>query len=397
MPEQVVYQHRSPGVWRDPSKHEIYTAQDYVRARSFESVLDIIGHQKGFPTDEATVYDAGELAEATEHLGITVNTNFDSEIELLLNDAQDFCTTLANGHCSGMCIDELVSYTPTYQRDEQMYLKPFFQQIKYFISRFVAEQASIVSARDSSVSQTAAYIDSMRTNRSLFERLRRLAKPLFDHDIPLYDMLFDEFDTLAARDDNHLEIYVGRDGVHAYAARLGEIAAREVVSNETGDLSPVQDAVNLLYMVHNSHTIKADTSTKEEYVRSHFDADASVQIFDSGYQGSVPADILRQLGYDGAMLDARIHLLNSMGNPMRRLKSLDGDQYIGDIENAPKPEAAADTLVRNAQGELQYRRDTVGIDEQFLFVVLRSMTIRHFWVKEYLRLKGVSYNVRSDI
>ncbi len=387
--EQIVYQHRSPGVWRDPSKHEIFTAQDYARARSFESVLDMIGHQKGFPTDEVTVYDAGELSAATEHLGIIVDAHFDSEIEQLLNDAQDFCMTLANGHCSGMCDDELVSYAPTYQRDEETHLKPFFQQIKYFMSRFVAEQATILSARDGTDNQTAAFVDAMRTNRGLFERLRRLAKPLFEHDIPLYDMLFDEFDTLAAKDDNHLEIYVGRDGVHAYAARIGEIAAREVVSTETGNMSPVQDAVNLLYLVHNSHTIKADISTKAEYVRRHFDANASVQIFDSGYLGSVPADILCHLGYDGAMLDARIHLLNSMGNPMRRLRSLVADQYIGDIENAPKPEAAADTLVRNNLGELRYRRDTVGVDEQFLFGVLRSMTIRHFWVKEYLRLKSV--------
>lgn len=353
----------------------------------FEYILDVIGHHKGFPTDEAMVYDANELSEAAERLGIAVNDHFDSEIELLLNEAQDFCTTLANKHCFGMCQEELASYAPTYQRGDDIQLKPFFQQIKYFMSRYIAEQASIVSARGSNVHQTTAYIEAMQTNRGLFERLCRLAKPLFEHDIPLYDLLFEEFDVLAAKEEDHLEIYVGRDGVHAYAARLGEIAAREVVLSATGSLSPVQDAVHLLYMVHNSHTIKEDAVTKDEYVRGHFNTKANVQIFDSGYQGSVPADILRHLGYDGALLDERIHLLNAMGNPLRRLKGLEADQYIGDIENAPKPEAAADTLVRNSNGELHYRRDSVGLDEQFLFVVLRSMTIRHFWVNEYVQLK----------
>jgi len=148
-------------------------------------------------------------------------------------------------------------------------------------------------------------------------------------DIPKYELLFNELDDLSSS-NKKTELYIGRDGIYAYEARRAiDVAKRRKL---TGDKIKRRKALEIhpKYINYNS-TIKENF--KEEDRRRYLQDNGvypedDLIIFDTGYRGSIPEQILKTLGrkdYDDIQ---------------SRVKILGTDFYEGneDVDLAASPE-----------------------------------------------------------
>ncbi|HMT19124.1 MAG TPA: hypothetical protein PKD15_03765, partial [Candidatus Saccharibacteria bacterium] len=373
---------RSHGVWRDATRTEIYTPTDYAEARLFESIFEETALNEGLHDTVQTFEQSALIGEVATKLGITADNQLACSVLNAHGEMRRFCFEVAQFGFSTMSDIEKASYHPDFSPEAQPELKPFYRQLMYLLSRYITERVDRELAFEPNTSRSVHFSQSIDASVETLASVQNHIRSLFEYDIPVYDRLFETFDTIAQVEPESTEAYLGRDGIHAYYGRLGAIAARESANNSS------DDAIRLLYFVYSSNIKQAPARAKKDYIAQHVRPSEVVQYFDTGYSGSIPEDIMQTLGHDRALIESRIHLLNSSnGNPARRVRTLEADHYVGDIEAMPKPEGTALGLIAGIDGKEHYVRDCSSLEEQLKFGVLRSMTIRHYWLREYSHQK----------
>jgi hypothetical protein len=375
----------------DPEAHEEFTAKDYVQARAMETIFDFLEKDLGFTSDTHTYPDETSFSEATELLGVTVDDEFTNRAGRLLSEASSFCSQVVNSSFVVMTTAERATYSPDYERGD-IPVKPFFQQLQYLLARFVTERVdSFDTFQEGTKPSNQDYLDALSEGIYALFSLPAQTERLFTHDLPVYDLVFDVFDRRARTDEDHLEIYLGRDGMYAYYGRLGEVAARGDVSNVGPEFEENFNDTRFKYMVYSTNIKHQPLELRQQYIGQHVSDGDSPHFFDTGFRGSIPEDILRVLGYSDEETDARIHLLNSGHNPndARRLETLSHNVDIHGIEDSPKPENSSMELKIVAGGLLGYTASKTSLVEQFKYQVMRTMLIRHFWIKEHAAIRRV--------
>lgn len=374
---------RSPKMWVDEGQAEIYTPEDYMKSKAFEVLLDAETHRMGIPNEIQNIPTLQEEEDAYDYLGLEASDGFALELPNLVQG----CVRLSQSifYSSLPCMSELErnSYLPTDKR-ELAQLKPFTEQVKYFSSRYVVEAVSIPRHLSGRYTLSDNYLQAMVSCRVALRDILNKVKGVFKNDIELYDNLFSYFDENKVQDEQHLEVYLGRDGIFAFYARLGETAAKGSINSEVQNVT--EHPARLMYMVYSTSVRHEENSVKSEYIGQHFTDEDEPQFFDTGYRGTIPADILQLMGVSINEIDDRIHLLNSSGNKARRVRTQPDDASICFIEELPKPEESAHGLSING-GEVEYKTRANSLGEQLSHQIIRSMVIRHFWLKEHLKIK----------
>jgi hypothetical protein len=371
---------------------EVFTAVDYTEARAFENVLDIVGEQQGLPVDAHTHPDDELLKESLAMLGLDIDRKLEEDIKELLISAKLFCWYMSHPGYSSMSQLERDSYDPKYQRTEDQQLKPFFQQMKYFMSRFITEDVERAKHNGDSETTRNQYQTAIYRCSSLVEELRSHTHNLFVKDFKAYDTTFDSFDDSQRRDPSQVEIYLGRDGIHAYHGRLGELAARGDVAVEIQELDLPSTPTRTLYLVYSRNLTKFHEEAKRLYLAQQIPEGINPQFFDTGYNGSIPIDIIATLGMDTRNASDHINMLNSFIQE-RRVKGLEANIQIDDIECSPKMEDTSVKLAVGEDGIFRYEARVNPLREQFIAQVIRSITMRHFWAKERTELlNGIEEN-----
>lgn len=259
--------------------------------------------------------------------------------------------------------------------------------IRTFLARYLAQ--SVVKRADRLTSKTFSL--------PLLENMIRdgYAKFLdvYATDIPLYDKLYDEFDSLRESGRSPLEVYLGRDGIYAYIGRKAQDATRKAVLGKEkveglraeGEIVAIEPK----YLVYPSYVRDyVDTGTKQEYLTySGVTKDSDPLFYDTGYSGSIPQQIMEIMGFDRAQIEERIRLL-SAPTDARRMRGIPASakgEVIEKIENNPKSEQTASGLVKNPETKrITHSAAPASPEYQFKFSLIRQAIARHYLIQEKL-------------
>jgi hypothetical protein len=135
---------------------------------------------------------------------------------------------------------------------------------------------------------------------------------VFENDIPLYDKLFTELDSIRET-DKKVELYIGRDGIYAYEGRRAiDIARRKKKTKEEKAQRKLIE-IHPKYINYNSFIKNNfDEETKIKYLQDQgVDSSKDLIIFDTGYRGSIPEQILRSIGFSQEEIEKRIKILGT--------------------------------------------------------------------------------------
>lgn len=240
---------------------------------------------------------------------------------------------------------------------------------------------------------------------------RALLETIFvvDSDIPLYELLFKELDEI--RDsEKKCEVYIGRDGIYAFEGRRSlDVARRRKLNKENKQNRKLID-IHPKYINYNS-LIKDNFSdeTKRKFIE-----DAGIKtsddpiIFDTGFRGSIPEQILKILGFTGEDLEKRIKILatdyhinsNSeisldsqetilekekiRNRLVRGIKNnYSNYQLVSTIEERAKKYMTASGIFEDQNGKLKPAQNPY-LNDLFFEYELIELTIRqYFFNKEY--------------
>jgi hypothetical protein len=135
---------------------------------------------------------------------------------------------------------------------------------------------------------------------------------VLENDIPLYDKLFTELDSIRET-DKKVELYIGRDGIYAYEGRRAiDIARRKKKTKEEKAQRKLIE-IHPKYINYNSFIKNNfDEETKIKYLQDQgVDSSKDLIIFDTGYRGSIPEQILRSIGFSQEEIEKRIKILGT--------------------------------------------------------------------------------------
>lgn len=210
----------------------------------------------------------------------------------------------------------------------------------------------------------------------------------FDVDIPLYEKLFNELDQLRENGREPHEVYLGRDGIYAYVARRAlDIGQRRAMSwQERKAARQAGQALgrNVKYLVYpRAFRDHVATGAKEQYLRQNGVVRESDPIFyDTGFQGSIPEQILGILGYNHSEMDERMKLL-SAPKEKRRVKGIDEAQrntIVNKIEYNAKPEEVAVGLYKDpVTGKISPVAQPSSPEEQFMFGMVKAAISNYYY------------------
>jgi hypothetical protein len=135
---------------------------------------------------------------------------------------------------------------------------------------------------------------------------------VLENDIPLYDKLFTELDSIRET-DKKVELYIGRDGIYGYEGRRAiDIARRKKKTKEEKAQRKLIE-IHPKYINYNSFIKNNfDEETKIKYLQDQgVDSSKDLIIFDTGYRGSIPEQILRSIGFSQEEIEKRIKILGT--------------------------------------------------------------------------------------
>jgi len=214
-------------------------------------------------------------------------------------------------------------------------------------------------------------------------------------DIPLYDKLYAEFDELRKTGRSPLEVYLGRDGIFAYIGRKALDAARfsdlSVEARQKLTTAGAAIKINPLYLVYPSK-FRDDLlpEVKREYLNyKGVKEETDAYFYDTGFQGSVPEQIMNLMGFSRDEIDSRIRLLSAKNayDKRRRLRGLPGDEdnAVYTIESYPQDEHTASGLLRDVDtGSIKHYAKPQDPVEQLQFSMIKQALARHYWIQEKL-------------
>ena len=212
---------------------------------------------------------------------------------------------------------------------------------------------------------------------------------IFKIDIPLYDILYTNFDELRKDKRSPLRVYLGRDGVYAYLGDRAKIVAllRKAGPHLRKKLKMEGKMLNLYpkYITYPSFIRDfAVTEAKTSYLtQKGITKESDPILFDTGYVGSVPQDILETLGFSYKEIEKRVKLLSS-NNKNFLVHGAPENVDIEPIENNVKPEEMTSGFFQNPKtGIIRNIAEPTPPEEQFQFGMIRQAITRHYWLKAH--------------
>jgi len=332
-----------------------------------------------------------------EKLGINAN-----EISPLLAEANEKVNTAYQNF-----LEQIRSNTSIKDEDKQALLEPESSSVKMtsllnntrsFVARYFVQSVEGDVTRLSEIGNLSGELD-----RILAEGFKRYIK-IHEVDVPLYDKLYEEFDTLRETGRSPLEVYLGRDGIYAYIGRHAQDVARRRKLGLEGrkKLKEMGEVVE----IHPQYTVypryfrdNINQETKRQFLEQEgISPDADPLFYDTGYTGTIPEQIMKVMDFSQEDIERRIRLL-SAPSVHRRVKGIPKNarsEIIEYIEHNAKTEETAEGLIIDEKtGKIRHIARPTNPEEQFYFMMVKQAVARHYWLQEQLHHEP-SGNVNLD-
>ncbi len=288
---------------------------------------------------------------------------------------------------------------------------PLINTVRYLVARYIAQLDYKYSLGDNEWLNTKAE-DSQESYKQIFlSNLETTIKEGFtkfitihEVDVPLYDKLYEEFDTLRETGRYPLEVYLGRDGIYAYVGRRAQDVARRRKLGMEGrkKLKEVGEVIEIhpRYIVYPRYfRDNIDYQTKRQFLEQEgISPSADPLFYDTGYTGTIPEQIMRVMDFGDEDIEQRIRLL-SASNANRRIKGIAENarsEIIEYIEHNAKTEESAEGLIIDEKtGKIRHIAKPTSPEEQFYFMMVKQAISRHYWLQEQLHHEP-SGNVNLD-
>lgn len=198
-----------------------------------------------------------------------------------------------------------------------------------------------------------------------------------EKDIPKYELLFAELDSLQNQ-NKKFEVYLGRDGIYAFEGRRASdisrrrrITSKEFAERQKIKISPKYINFNTLIKEYYSEEDRKSYLESNDILPSH-----DLVIFDTGFTGSIPEQILKTLEFKDPDINNRIKILgtnyftnnenidlNEIGlEKMQRIQSrlvkgikanYQSYLHVDIIEERPKKDMTASGIYQDDNGKLR--------------------------------------------
>jgi len=151
--------------------------------------------------------------------------------------------------------------------------------------------------------------------KTLYNELKEafdIMTDVVEKDIPKYNILFDDLNSLPNK-NKKFEVYLGRDGIYAYEARRAtDVAKRRELR---GDDKNKREEIKINPKYINFNTLIKEHYSEEDRKRylenNGIYPEQDLVIFDTGFTGSIPEQILKTLGFQDPDIDHRIKILGT--------------------------------------------------------------------------------------
>lgn len=277
-------------------------------------------------------------------------------------------------------------------------MTPLLENIRSFVARYFVQSVEGDVARLWEIENLSGGLP-----RILSEGFSRYIK-IHEVDIPLYDKLYEEFDTLRETGRSPLEVYLGRDGIYAYIGRRSQDVARRRKLGLEGrkKLREMGEVVE----IHPQYTVypryfrdNINQETKRQFLEQEgISPDADPLFYDTGYTGTIPEQIMKVMDFSQEDIEKRIRLL-SAPSVHRRVKGIPENarsEIIEYIEHNAKTEETAEGLIIDEKtGKIRHIAKPTNPEEQFYFMMIKQAVARHYWLQEQLHHEP-SGNVNLD-
>jgi len=336
-------------------------------------------------------------AQGLKELGIN-----SEEISPLLAEANEKVNTAYQNF-----LEQIRSNTSIKDDDKQALLNPesssvkmtaLLDNIRSFVARYFVQSVEGDVTRLLEIGNLGNDLD-----RILAEGFRRYIK-IHEVDVPLYDKLYEEFDTLRETGRSPLEVYLGRDGIYAYIGRHSQDVARRRKLGLEGrkKLKEMGEVVE----IHPQYTVypryfrdNLNQETKRQFLEQEgISPDADPLFYDTGYTGTIPEQIMKVMDFSQEDIERRIRLL-SAPSVHRRVKGIPENarsEIIEYIEHNAKTEETAEGLIIDEKtGKIRHIARPTNPEEQFYFMMVKQAVARHYWLQEQLHHEP-SGNVNLD-
>ena len=324
------------------------------------------------------------------------------EISPLLAEANEKVNTAYQNF-----LEQIRSNTAIKDEDKQALLNPesssvkmtsLLNNIRSFVARYFVQSVEGDVTRLLEIGNLSNDID-----RILAEGFRRYIK-IHEVDVPLYDKLYEEFDTLRETGRSPLEVYLGRDGIYAYIGRHAQDVARRRKLGLEGrkKLKEMGEVVE----IHPQYTVypryfrdNINQETKRQFLEQEkISPDADPLFYDTGYTGTIPEQIMKVMDFSQEDIERRIRLL-SAPSVHRRVKGIPENARSEIIEyiehNAKLEETAEGLLIEEKTGKIRHVAKPTSPEEQFYFMMVKQAVARHYWLQEQLHHEP-SGNINLD-
>ena len=228
---------------------------------------------------------------------------------------------------------------------------------------------------------------------------------VIENDVTKYDLLFSELDDYQ-NDSKKIEIYLGRDGIYAYEARRAlDIARRKKLIGERVKRRKIVE-IHPKYINYN--TFIKDSYSEEDrkkYLESNgILSEQDMIIFDTGFTGSIPEQILKTLGFKNPDLEHRIKILgtyytnkqNENESPekieriqKRLVKGIlaneESYRHVDIIEERPKNVMTANGIFEDQNGKLKPIENPYFNEFYFQYGLIELTLRQYYFNREYFK------------
>jgi hypothetical protein len=258
--------------------------------------------------------------------------------------------------------------------------------VQAFVAKYIMQKAGGDPAKMSDT-----ILRERHNLASLLDRGYRGYMSAYNHDIPLYEILYREFDSERESGRNPMEIYLGRDGIYAYVGRRAQDATRkskmgksrrdERKASGQGDVVTIKPKY-LVWSRLMAYELQRDV--KQAFLEQESVSLESDPIFyDTGYGGSIPVDIMRAMDFSEEEIERRIRLL-SAGSSNRRVRSLPENyrNAVEAIEDNDKDARRCPGVYKDKNGKIQTLNVPHSPESQFGYAMIKQSITRHFMIRE---------------
>ncbi len=221
---------------------------------------------------------------------------------------------------------------------------------------------------------------------------------VLDVDTPFYDKIYSEWDTKRIGEKDFQEIFLGRDGIYAFIGRRAQIYARRRMLRPD-DIQKHESTMPTYIVYPRYFRDYLSSEAKSVYLRQSIEAPKAAHYYDTGFEGTIPQDIMSILGLPEDQWDARIRLL-SANRRQRTVLGLIGDKQerntlVGNVEHNVKDENSATGLFENSDGRIEPISQPNSPSERLSFALIQQALHRHYYMQELDRQKAVDARFKS--